>query len=117
MIKPANYLLAEDRPYVKEKTSNIDKCVPDQALSIPELLARCVAQGKAAPVAVDYDIESIEREYDDLVIPEQISRADALMLLERTKAHASKLEFAMRESKKREESKETPVPPADAPTE
>lgn len=110
MKRPSNFLLAEDRKDPAEKLSNIDCCVPDQALSIPELLKKCQRENKPLPVAVDYDIDSITREYDDLIVPECISREDALHLQDLTRAHMAKLDYVLRNKAKQAQPEQTPAP-------
>lgn len=89
---------------VEDTSTHVDVTVPDQAMSVKEVLERCVRENKPIPKPVEYDIEAIEREYDDLVIPEHLSREDALHLMSRTKSHLSKLEYALEEAKKAEKS-------------
>lgn len=119
MKSPANYLLANERKYKNDVVGDGDCCVPDQSLSIPELLRKCQRENKPLPKAVDYDIESLDREYDDLQIPENLSREDALHLLDRTKAHMSKLQYELRKEEQtafrdkaaKEETKSPPISP------
>lgn len=88
-----------EHKHVYEDTSKmVDVCVPDQALSIPELLERYRRECKPLPRPVDYDIESVEKEYHDLQVPEHLSREDALHLMDLTKAHMAKLDYSLRKS-------------------
>lgn len=77
----------------------IDTCVPDQALSVRELLAKYSREQKPLPVAVDYDIDSVEKQYD-IELPNKLSRADALHLMDVTRRHMDELEYRLRETSK-----------------
>lgn len=87
-----------------------DVAVPDQALSVRELLDRYKRENKPLPDPVDYDVEALEMEYRDLVIPTSLTRADALHLMDLTKAHMNKLEYELR--KKSESAPEGVTPPS-----
>ena len=82
----------------REEMSPEDLCVPDQALSIPELIERYSREQKPLPKKRDYDMDAVLEEYDSITIPFNVSREDALHLLDKTKAHIHKLEYAMRRS-------------------
>lgn len=77
---------------------NDDVCVPDQALSIREVLERYKRENKPLPTPVDYDISTVEKEYHDIQIPINLSRADALHLMDLTRAHMNKLEYQLRKT-------------------
>lgn len=93
----------------EDTSTMIDVCVPDQALTIREILERCVRENKPLPPVPDYDIDSIDREYDDIVLPEFLSREDALHLMTRTKAQMADLEYRLREAEKRENASQASV--------
>ena len=90
------YKLPDEYVHVHEPLSVVDKCVPDQSLTIPQLLEKYNREQKPLPEAVDYDTDSLEKEYSDLSIPYNLSKADALHFMDLTKAHMNKLEYHLR---------------------
>lgn len=86
-----------ENEYPNEVNTGESLTIPDQALSVRELLERCVRENKPLPKPVDYDMDAIVQEYGDLIVPEHLSKEDALHLIKLTGAHVQKLEYRLRE--------------------
>lgn len=95
MENKPRYLRADDRVLIFESVENhCDVCVPDQALSVREVLARYVREQKTLPVPVQYDIDSIEEQFESITIPQFVSREDALHLADKARSIIYSLEHA-----------------------
>lgn len=105
------YKLIEERDQVVDFVMGASITVPDKALSIPEIIAQCVREQKPLPRPVDYDLEAVEQEYHDLVIPEHLSKEDALHLMGLTKAHMAQLEYKLRTAPEVSSGSGNEVPP------
>ena len=100
----------QTKALAEDVSLHMDCCVPDQALSVRELLQRAIRESKPLPKQVDYDIDALVEEYKDLSVPEHLSKEDALHLMSITKAHMGELEFKIKLAQNLESEKQTEKP-------